>query len=115
MSDVIQTLFNERLPGALARNAEDAQTIGAKFQLNITGTDGGEWYIDVSGNPPAPLCVPGNRPDAADCTITVADDDFHKLLENPGIMAMQLYFNGKLQVTGNQMLALKLQKLFSYR
>jgi alkyl sulfatase BDS1-like metallo-beta-lactamase superfamily hydrolase len=115
MNDVIQKLFNERLPGALARNAEDARTIGARFQLTITGAEGGEWYIDVSGAPPAPLCVPGPGPGAADCTITVADHDFHKLLENPQIMAMQLYFNGKLQVAGNQMLALKLQKLFSYQ
>jgi len=115
MSDVIQKLFNERLPAALTRNAEDARTIGAKFQLHITGADGGEWYIDVSGAPPSPLCVAGPGPGAADCTITVADDDFHKLLENPQIMAMQLYFNGKLQVAGNQMLALKLQKLFAYQ
>jgi alkyl sulfatase BDS1-like metallo-beta-lactamase superfamily hydrolase len=115
MTDVIKTLFNERLPGALARNAEDAKLIGARFQLNITGAEGGEWYIDVSGQPPAPLCVAGAGPGNADCTITLSDEDFHTMLENPGVMAMQLYFNGKLQVTGNQMMALKLQKLFSYQ
>ncbi len=33
----IKNLFNETLPAALAKNAEDAKTIGAKFQMNITG------------------------------------------------------------------------------
>jgi putative sterol carrier protein len=28
---------------------------------------------------------------------------------------MQLFFAGKLKVAGNQMLAMKLQKLFSYK
>ena len=112
MNADIRKLFNERLPGALIRNAEDAKTIGAKFQLNITGEAGGEWYIDVnSGTPPS--CIAGTGP--ADCTITITDQDFDKLLENPQINAMQLFFNGKLQVVGNQMLALKLQKLFTYQ
>ncbi|HET9625191.1 MAG TPA: SCP2 sterol-binding domain-containing protein [Kofleriaceae bacterium] len=115
MSDIIKTLFNTRLPAALARNAEDARTIGAKFQLQISGPNGGDWYIDVSGTPTAPQCVSGPGPGNADCTISVSDDDFEKLLADPQIMAMQMYFNGKLQVAGNQMLALKLQKLFSYQ
>jgi len=112
MNADIKKLFNERLPGALIRNAEDAKTIGAKFQLNITGAAGGEWYIDVNSGT-TPTCVAGTGP--ADCTITITDDDFDKLLENPQINAMQFFFNGKLQVAGNQMLALKLQKLFTYQ
>jgi hypothetical protein len=42
----VKQLFNETLPAALAKNAEDAKTIGAKYQMNITGE--GEWMIDVS-------------------------------------------------------------------
>ena len=105
----IQKLFNTDLPAALAKNAEDAKTIGAKFQMNITGA--GEWLIDVSSS--GPSCKPGQFP--ADCTITVAADDFQKLIENPQANGMQLFFAGKLKVTGNQMLAMKLQKLFSYK
>lgn len=109
----IKALFNERLPSALLRNADDAKTIGAKFQLNITGPTGGAWHIDVSGGAASPTCVPGTGP--ADCAITISDEDFQLLLEDPQLNAMQFFFNGKLQVTGNQMLALKLQKLFAYR
>ena len=33
----IKKLFNEELPAGLAKHADDAKTIGAKFQINITG------------------------------------------------------------------------------
>lgn len=105
----IKKLFNEDLPAALAKNAEDAKTIGAKYQMNITGE--GEWTIDVTSN--GPSCKPGKE--AADCTITIASDDFQKLIENPQANGMQLFFAGKLKVEGNQMLAMKLQKLFAYK
>jgi putative sterol carrier protein len=106
----IKNLFNEELPARLAKNAEDAKTIGAKYQMNVTGPTGGEWNVDVSSS--GPSCKPGNG--AADCTITITDDDFQKLLENPQQNGVTLFFSGKLKVSGNQMLAMKLQKLFSY-
>jgi len=105
----IKKLFNEELPAALAKNAEDAKTIGAKYQMNITGE--GEWNIDCTST--GPSCKPGTAD--ADCTMTIAAEDFQKLVENPQANGMQLFFAGKLKVTGNQMLAMKLQKLFSYK
>ena len=104
----IKKLFNEDLPASLAANAEDARTIGAKYQMNVT--DEGEWNIDVTST--GPVCQAGTA--EADCTITVAAEDFQKLIENPQANGMQLFFAGKLKVGGNQMLAMKLQKLFSY-
>ena len=106
----IKKLFNEELPAALAKNADDAKTIGAKYQMNITGEGGGEWFIDVSDS--GPKAEPGN-PGTADCTISMTSEDFQKLHENPQANGMQLFFAGKLKVAGNQMLAMKLQKLFA--
>ncbi|HZU84432.1 MAG TPA: SCP2 sterol-binding domain-containing protein [Polyangiaceae bacterium] len=106
----IKKLFNQDLPAALAKNADDAKQIGAKYQMNITGPGGGEWNIDVSST--GPSCKPGTGP--ADCTITIADEDFQKMIENP-TTGMQLFFSGKLKVSGNPMLATKLQKLLSYK
>jgi putative sterol carrier protein len=105
----IKKLFNEELPAALTKNADDAKTIGAKYQMNIAGE--GEWNIDVSSS--GPSCKAGTG--AADCTIAISGDDFQKLVENPQKNGMELFFQGKLKVTGNQMLAMKLQKLFSYK
>jgi putative sterol carrier protein len=102
-------LFNEDLPAALAKNAEDARTIGATYQMNITGE--GSWFIDVSAT--GPKCEPGEKP--ADCTITIAAEDFQKLLENPQANGMPLFFAGKLKIGGNNLLAMKLNKLFSFK
>ena len=106
----IQKLFNEELPAALAKNAEAAKQIGATYQLNITGEGGGEWFIDVSSS--GPKAVQGN-PGTAECTIGMTAEDFQKLHENPQANGMQLFFAGKLKVSGNPTLAMKLQKLFS--
>src|SRR5262249_40012092 len=105
----IQKLFNDDLPSALQKNADTAKQIGAKYQINVTGADGGEWFVDVSDS--GPKLVKGN-PGGADCTITISSEDFQKLHENPQANGMQLFFSGKLKVAGNQMLAMKLQKLF---
>lgn len=106
----IQKLFNETLPQGIEKHADAAKQIGAKFQMNITGDGGGSWFIDLT---PAsgPSAKPG-EPGGADCTISISVEDFQKLHENPQANGMQLFFAGKLKVTGNQMLAMKLSKLF---
>jgi putative sterol carrier protein len=104
----IPKLFNEQLPAILSRNADEAKTIDATFQMNITGA--GSWHLDLTSN--GPKITPGEK--TADCTVTLAADDFQKLQENPAA-GTALYFSGKLKITGNQMLGLKLQKLFSMK
>jgi putative sterol carrier protein len=105
----IQKLFNEDLPAQLVTHADAAKQIGAKFQINITGEGGGEWFIDASDS--GPKAEKGN-PGGADLTVTVSSEDFQKLHENPQANGMQLFFAGKLKLVGNQMLGMKLQKLF---
>lgn len=107
----IQKLFNDEIPAMIAKNQEAAKQIGAKFQFNITGDGGGSWNLNLTGDEGGPTAKPGEG--AADCTMTVASEDFQKLHENPQANGMQLFFSGKLKVTGNQMLAMKLSKLFS--
>lgn len=105
----IQKLFNEEIPAKIAANTEAAKQVGATFQMNITGDGGGEWFIDLKDEP----CIKPGNPGAADCTITIATEDFQKLHENPQANGMQLFFAGKLKVAGNQMLAMKLSKIFA--
>jgi putative sterol carrier protein len=106
----IQKLFNDDLPGAIAKHQDAAKELDAKFQINITGEGGGEWFIDLSKATGA-RAEKGN-PGGADCSITISSEDFHKLHENPQANGMQLFFGGKLKITGNPMLAQKLGKLF---
>jgi putative sterol carrier protein len=104
----IAKLFNEQLPAVLAKNSEEAKSINATYQMNITGV--GSWFLDLTSS--GPKVEAGEKP--ADCTVTIAADDFQKLQENPA-SGMPLYFAGKLKVSGNQMLGMKLQKLFSLK
>lgn len=106
----IKDLFDNKIPAALDKNKDAAKEIGAKYQFNITGDGGGEWFIDLT--PSGPAAQAGN-PGGADCTLTISADDFQKLHENPDANGMTLFFGGKLKVTGNQMLAMKLKKLFA--
>ena len=104
-----QDLFNNQVPAAIAKSPEKAREIGAIYLFKITGDGGGTWTVDLVSNPPA---VKQGEAGAAQCTIEVAHSDFQQMLANPA-MGMQLYFQGKLRVTGDPMLATKLQKLFS--
>jgi alkyl sulfatase BDS1-like metallo-beta-lactamase superfamily hydrolase len=107
MATDVKKLLDETIPAALARNVDAARAIDARYQLNITGA--GEWFIDTTAS--GPTCTPGSQD--ADCTITVEAADFEQLVENPDA-ALGLFFMGKLQVDGNQMLAVKLTQVLSF-
>jgi putative sterol carrier protein len=102
-----QTDFGTRLPGKISGNPDEAKAIGAVFLFKITGDGGGTWTVDCKNNPGV---REGEEP--ADVTLEVSAADWATISSNPGA-AMQLYFTGKLKVTGNAMLATKLQKLLA--
>ena len=102
-----KTDFGTRLPSKIAGMAADAiQGINAVFVFKITGDDGGTWTLDCKGNPG----VREGAQDGADCTLELSSADWKTISENPGA-ATQLFFTGRLKVTGNPMLATKLQKI----
>ena len=101
-------IFDDRVPKGIAKNPDKAREIGAVYCFKITGPAGGTWTVDLAGNPPS--CKPGENT-GAQCTVEVTASDFASMLANPQL-GMQLYFQGKLKVTGDPMLATKLQKLF---
>lgn len=106
----IKDLFNVLLPAALKANAEEARAIGVNFQFIIIGE--GEWFIDLQSLLPSVTPGQGGNPDV---TLSLTGDDFQVLAENPSANGMQLFFGGKLRVGGNQMLAMKIQKLFALK
>ena len=110
MPESAQELFNTQVPDALSKHPDKAKEIGAIYLFKISGDDGGTWTVDLASNPPS--CTPGEK-GSPQCTIEVAHPDFKSMLANPAL-GMQLYFQGKLRVTGDPMLATKLQKIFSF-
>ncbi|MCS6913096.1 MAG: SCP2 sterol-binding domain-containing protein [Myxococcales bacterium] len=102
-------LFDENLPSIIEKNPDKAREIGAIYAFRITGEGGGEWTVDLSATGPK---IEKGCQAGAQCTIEVANSDFVAMLGNPAL-GMQLFMQGKLRVTGDPMLAMKLQKLFS--
>jgi putative sterol carrier protein len=102
-----QDLFNNLVPEGLKRYPDKAREVNAIYCFKISGDGGGEWTVDCTANPPT--CEKGDA-GKAQCTIGVSNDDFKTMLSDPQA-GMQLYFQGKLVVTGDPMLAMKLQQL----
>jgi hypothetical protein len=102
-------LFDEQVPAALLAHPDRAKAVNAIYCFKISGDGGGDWTVDLAGDPPT--CTRGDT-GKAQCTIEVAHEDFQAMLGNPQV-GMQLYFQGKLKVTGDPMLATKLQQFFA--
>jgi putative sterol carrier protein len=82
--------------------------LGAVYQFNITGEHGGEWYLDAVSDPPVIGKGTHEKPGA---TFTAAEQDFVDMAT--GKLASQMAFMmGKLKVSGDMMLAMRLQKIF---
>lgn len=103
-----QDLFNNLVPQGLGQHPDKARELNAIYGFKITGDGGGEWTVDCTSNPPS--CAKGTS-GKAQCMVEVTSDDFKTMLHDPNA-AMQLYFQGKLRVSGDPMLAMKLQQLF---
>lgn len=101
-------LFDDRVPGALSSHPEEARQVDAIYCFKISGDGGGNWTVDLTADPPS---VEAGDSGAAQCTIEVSHEDFKSMLSDP-LAGMQLYFKGKLRVTGAPELAAKLNQFF---
>jgi alkyl sulfatase BDS1-like metallo-beta-lactamase superfamily hydrolase len=102
-------LFDVHMPQALAKAPEKAKEVGSVYVFDIEGEGGGKWTVDLKSDVPA---IHKGIGEGAECTIKIANSDFVEMLKNPAL-GMQMFMTGKLKVTGNPMLAMKLQKLFA--
>ena len=82
--------------------------VAAIYLFKIAGDDGGTWTVDLVSNPPT--CLPGPQ-GTPQCTIEASDSDFRSMIDGGMQAAMQLFFSGKLKVSGDPNLATKLSKL----
>ena len=101
--------FDTQVPAGLLLHPDKAREINAIYAFKIAGEGGGEWTADLTADPPT--CIRGASA-AAQCTIEMDHVDFMTMLGDPNA-GMQLYFAGKLRVSGDPMLAMKLQGLFA--
>lgn len=103
-----QTSFTETIPANIARDPDRARAVGAVFVFRIEGEGGGTWTVDLKHDPGV---YEGMRDDA-ECVIECTSETWKKLSDSPA-SAMQFFFQGELKVTGNAMLATKLQAVIA--
>jgi putative sterol carrier protein len=103
-----KTSFTENIPNSIRNDPEKARAVDAVFVFRITGDEGGTWTVNLKD---APGVLEGDQGNA-DCTIEITNDVWRQLTEKPA-SAMQLYLDGKLKVSGNALLAMKLQAVIS--
>ena len=101
-----QTDFTKNLPEKISSDPDAAKNIDAVFLFKISGDDGGTWTVNCKDDPG----VHEGEVGEPDCTLELTSEDWQAISDNPS-SAMQLYFQGKLKVSGDAMKATKLQQL----
>jgi putative sterol carrier protein len=102
-----KTDFTKNLPEKIAADPDAARAVNAVFLFKIDGA--GTWTLDLKGDDPG---VKDGEVGTPDCTLEMSADDWKSISDNPQ-SAMALYFQGKLKVSGNAMLATKLQQILA--
>lgn len=83
--------------------------VRGSYLFKITGSDGTvvEWLVDLKNGNGSVTKSPGKK---GDCTISMKDSDFMNMVMGK-LGPQKAFFEGKLKVSGNTALALKLQSV----
>jgi putative sterol carrier protein len=96
----------DQIPAAFL--ADKAQGLAATYQFDISGDQGGQWYMVIKDG----SCeVQKGTSAEAKITVNISDENFVKLITGKldGTMA---FMTGKLRLKGDMGLAMRLQGLF---
>jgi len=99
----------EKIDAALSANPDATKPLDAVFQFDITGADGGTWVIDARAETTEGFVTEGPSGDAQ-CTITMKDTDWEGLTSGT-LNPMNAFMMGKIKISGDMGLAMKLQNL----
>lgn len=101
-----KTSFTQDIPRSIEDDIEKAKAVNAVFLFKVNGDDGGVWTVNMKDAPGVTEGDSGN----AECTIELSTEDWRAMTDKPGA-AMQFFMQGKIKLTGNALLATKLQSV----
>ncbi|HLB59399.1 MAG TPA: SCP2 sterol-binding domain-containing protein [Bdellovibrionota bacterium] len=101
-------IFEEHLVSQLIQRGPALRNINAIYQFKITGPTGGNWFLDLTSDPP--YVRVGVCP-APHCIVTLRDSDFVDVVSGK-LDGIRAFMVGKLQVQGDLGLAMRLPELF---
>ncbi len=108
MAETARQYFETDVPALIANKADNLKSIDAIYEFQITGDNGGTWTLDLKNDP---ISIAEKQGDGPDCTVIMKDESFTKMV-NGDLKPQMAFLTGKLKVTGNMGLALKLTALF---
>jgi putative sterol carrier protein len=101
-------IFEKHIPERL-KTKPDVGKINSSYQFDLTGDNGGKWYVDLTK--PGGEVKEGQL-DAPGVTITMTAKDFCDLVAGK-LNGQMAFMQGKLKIKGDMSLALKLQQILS--
>ncbi|MHB8926364.1 MAG: SCP2 sterol-binding domain-containing protein [Bacillota bacterium] len=93
----------------LAATPAKLQGLNAIYQFNLTGDDGGTWQLKVEGGK---AVFSEGAPDKANCAVTMGSADFKDMVAGK-LNATAAFMSGRLRISGDMALAIKLQTIVS--
>ena len=103
----VNEVFTKQIPERLEQQPDLIRQIDDRYQFHLTGRGGGQWVVDLTQE--VDHCRQATVEDAG-VTITMSATDFLDLAMGR-LNGRMAFMQGKLKVTGNLSLAMKLQQL----
>ncbi|MEZ0396845.1 MAG: SCP2 sterol-binding domain-containing protein [Anaerolineales bacterium] len=106
MSDLTVKELFERMPQAFV--ASKAAGVEADIQFKFTGAEAGDWYVTIKDGT---IQVNEGLSPAPKLTVSADSGDIVKIFTGQ-MDGMQAFMSGRLRVSGDMTLAMKLMSLF---
>jgi len=89
-------------------HAEKAKGVNARYQFNLSGPNGGDWFVDVNDGK---FQMARGKIDHPNVTLVTSDKDW-VALSNGELSGTWAYLTGRLKIRGDRNLAKKLGEIF---
>ena len=100
------SIFDE-LASRVSQRPELVDDVGAVYQFDVGGQQGGSWVVDLKN---APGSVRAGADAEADCVIAVGEDDLAGIMDG-SVNPQTAFLMGRIKIAGDFMLATKLGAL----